>query len=332
MDFERYRDAMDHVPFDPRLEARVLNRLSEAAVRTRRAPAFPRRRVMAVAVAAALCLAVTAGAYASVSGLFAPLFGGHPEIVDQSGVPVSASATSAGYTVTADALFGDQNNLYVAMTLTRTDGGTIDADGLFFHLAEAALPGFNGGGYGAQVHSGQGETTSVSLAATLHSYAPIARGKTLTLSFDRIARVGENMDAPALAQGDWTLSFPVRCGDLTQSIPLDEPIPVGDTGLVLDTVALSPLSAWAGGEGTPGSEADLERVQGLLESGGFSLTLKDGTVIDLFQVDGDFRSRGYSHQRDGVYQVHMDATFQELIPLEDMESLNVCGRVIPLAF
>lgn len=332
MDFERYRDAMDHVPFDPRLEARVLNRLSETAARPRRTPAFSRRRVLAVAAAAALCLAVTAGAYASVSGLFAPLFGGHPEIVDQSGAPVSASATSAGYTVTADALFGDQNNLYVAMTLTRADGGTIDADDLFFHLAEIDLPGFNGGGYGAQVHPGQGETAAVSLAATLHSYTPIPQGKTLTLSFDRIARVGEDVDAPALAQGDWALSFPVRCGDLTQSIPLESPIPIGDTGLSFDTVSLSPLSAWVSGQGAPRSEEDLERVLGLLESGGFSLTLKDGTVIDLFQVDGDFRSRGYSLQEEGTYRVHMDATFQELIPLEEMESLNICGKVIQLDF
>ena len=331
MNIDRYHDAMDHVSFDPALEDRVLSRVEEARAQPRRARCAPsRRRTLAVALAAALCLVATAGAVGRLSGLFAPRFGSHPEIVEQSGREVSACAASAGYTLTADALFGDQNCLYVAMTLTREDGGLIDSDGLFLHLEEVSLPGFRGGGYGAQVRPGQGKTDSVSLSASIVSYEKIAQGETLTLSFDRLARVDESPDAEPLAEGDWTLSFPVNCGDLTRSVALDAPIPVGDTGFTFDTLCLSPLSVWAVGSGVPGSDQELGQVLETLSGYDFSLILKDGTVIDLLQVDGDFRSRSVSHEGGGRYGMKLSTVFPDLIPLEDMASLTLCGQSIPL--
>lgn len=328
MELERYRDAMEGVPFDPELEARVLGKLEAARAPRRRG--LPKRRLLCAALCAALCLAVTAGAYGTLSGWFTPRFEGHPEIIDRSGAPLSASAADAGYTVTANALFGDKNCLYVAMTLAREDGAAIDADGLYFNLEDVDLPGFRSGGYGAQIPSGQGSVSSVSLSASLLSGEPILQGNTLTLTFDRLVRVGEDRETEeVLAEGDWTLSFPISYTDLTRTLPLDAPIPVGDTGLAFDYIDLSPLSVWVGGTGLPNSDEDLERVADTLTEGGFTLTLRDGTVLDLFK--GDAHHRGFS-LRENDYLVHMESTFQDLIPLEEMASLTFCGVEISLKF
>lgn len=68
------------------------------------------------------------------------------------------------------------------------------------------------------------------------------------------------------------------------------------------------------------------------EKGGFVLTLRDGTAIDLMECDTDFRTYGYSYKGGELYIASFDVTFTDLIALGEMESLSFCGVDIPLDF
>ena len=62
-------------------------------------------------IGSAVAVDATSGA---VSNLLAPLFGmTHTEIVDKIGVPIGASSSADGYTLTADAVIGDRSNMAV---------------------------------------------------------------------------------------------------------------------------------------------------------------------------------------------------------------------------
>ena len=82
---------------------------------------------MAACIALVLSIALTAEATnGTVSNLLAPIFGGaQTEIVDDIGVPIGASTSVNGYTLTVDAIIGDRYSVMIAYTLSRDDGQPI---------------------------------------------------------------------------------------------------------------------------------------------------------------------------------------------------------------
>ena len=80
-----------------------------------------------------------------ISNMLAPLYGGaQTELVDSVGVPINASTTVNGYTLSADAVIGDRYNLAIVYTLRREDGGQLP-EGLRFDSTSTFL---RGGGSG----------------------------------------------------------------------------------------------------------------------------------------------------------------------------------------
>ena len=88
-----------------------------------------RWKPLVAAVLAIILLAIPVSAEVVngyVSNLLAPLFGGaQTEIVDKIGKPIGATVTADGYTLTADAVIGDQYNVAIVYTLSRDDGQPI---------------------------------------------------------------------------------------------------------------------------------------------------------------------------------------------------------------
>ena len=110
-----------------RIDDEVIQNVNEA--RTAQKPKLKVRRWAAMAACFALVLSMaltTEATNGTVSNLLAPLFGGaQTEIVDEIGVPIGASTSVNGYTLTVDAIIGDRYSVMIAYTLTREDGQPI---------------------------------------------------------------------------------------------------------------------------------------------------------------------------------------------------------------
>ena len=89
---------------------------------------------MTVGVAAALLMTMGVGAAVTLTPageVFASVFGNSPaqtEIVDRMGVPIGASDTSGGVTITADAIIGDTYSYAVVYSIARDDGQPLAED------------------------------------------------------------------------------------------------------------------------------------------------------------------------------------------------------------
>ena len=105
-----YRETMDELRFTEQEKEAMVDRLLERGGSRRKGLNL---RCAAVAVAAAAVLTVGAGAAVVLTPageVFASVLGGAPaqtEILDWMGVPVGASDTHNGVTITADAIIGD---------------------------------------------------------------------------------------------------------------------------------------------------------------------------------------------------------------------------------
>ena len=123
-----YRQAMDELCFSQVAKARMTRNLRQSLARQAE-PGPARRthwkpRIAAVAVAAALVLAVGAGATGglkTVAQAFAGVFGptADTQVMDQIGYPIGASDTDNGVTVTAEAILFDGYNYLMTYSIAR---------------------------------------------------------------------------------------------------------------------------------------------------------------------------------------------------------------------
>ena len=114
-----------------------------------------RWKPLVAAVLAIILLAIPVSAEVVngyVSNLLAPLFGGaQTEIVDKIGKPIGATVTADGYTLTADAVIGDQYNVAIVYTLSRDDGQPIPEGAHFAEWDTDIIWGASGSGSLTQV-------------------------------------------------------------------------------------------------------------------------------------------------------------------------------------
>ena len=124
-----YRDRMDQLHFTKEQKTQLVDRLMEAAEQpVSRRNRGRLRRMVTVGVAAALVLAVGAGATVVLTPageVFSSILGGAPaqtEIIDRIGRPIGASDTQNGVTITADAIVGDTYSYAIVYSIAREDG------------------------------------------------------------------------------------------------------------------------------------------------------------------------------------------------------------------
>ena len=126
-----YRETMDELRFTEQEKEAMVDRLLERGGSRRKGLNL---RCAAVAVAAAAVLTVGAGAAVVLTPageVFASVLGGAPaqtEILDWMGVPVGASDTHNGVTITADAIMGDTYSYAIVYSIRRDDGSPLVSD------------------------------------------------------------------------------------------------------------------------------------------------------------------------------------------------------------
>lgn len=343
-----YRKAMDSIHVTKEWEEHMIQNLmntgEQSARRSRRAP----KMGIAVAAAAA-CLTIGAGAAeaatGAVSDFFAPLLGtAHTEIIDSIGYPVGVSDSDAGITVTADAIIGDTNSVCVIFSLEKEDGSAwdpnLDVMGLQFEDStfdfDVALDDPDAEGWGAHGSSWfLDETPGDSVIQfveqrTVDGGKPSGRG---TETLKNLCYWDEDtQESRTLLKGKWKLRFEVGFEDTVRHFPAGQAIEFYGAPATVREISISPISfrvevEQSGNDYSPsGDPRYLDGEIEALDMLSVVLKLKDGREIDLGYSSGG--SVDGAKEETAVFT--KSDMLSEIIPLEEMESIVICGTEIPL--
>ena len=259
-----------------------------------------------------LSVALTAEATnGTVSNLLAPLFGGaQTEIVDKIGVPIGASASVNGYTLTMDAIIGDRYSVMVAYTLSREDGQAIPEN------IDFASREINGSGYSTKILIDEENPSIAHFHSRWRRNEPII-GRIVTASFtDLIVYNGE--DDTVLAEGTWEIKYTLRYPDSTEELPVKafEVTDEGGRRFKVKEIMLSPL----------GIHLDMvfyepDATDGIFKDFKMSLIMTDGSELSLEDGGGG----GGWTEGDKKADVSYYAEFDIPIPREDIQAIVICG-------
>ena len=259
----------------------------------------------------------------SVSNLLAPLFGvAQTKLVDQIGMPVGVSASSNGYTMSADAVIGDQYNVAIVYTLTRDDGLPIP-DRVCFRNWNTNAPYKSGGGGSLHPIYDKDQPNQVKFVESWSLSSPLI-GRFLTVTFSDLMVYEGDSQYTLLTEGTWELSYTLRYPDSSVKLPVKNMQVVDKAGkkYQLDKGLVSPIGLHIEGE-------QFEPVWGEqkpMKEFPVTLLLTDGSEILLEDCAGGISfSEG-----DRTADCHFEAMFPEPIPLESIETLIICGTELKM--
>lgn len=282
------------------------------------------RRIIRRWLSAAACfllvasLALTAEATnGTVSNLLAPIFGGaQTEIVEKMGIPVGASDSVNGYTLTVDAIIGDRYSVMIAYTLSRDDGQPIPEDIDFRNR------GMAGSGYSTRIEIDKDDPSSAHFHSRWQRNEPLL-GRIVTVKFTDLILEGIDGEETVVAEGTWELTFALRYPDTTEAVPSDgrEITDGGGKRYRVRKILLSPI----------GIHVDLtfyepEDPSGIFRDFEMSLIMADGTSFPLEDGGGGGRWTEGDKKADIDYYADFDIP----IPKEDIRAIVICGTVFEL--
>jgi len=275
--------------------------------------------VAAVLVVVLLAIPVSAEVVNGyVSNLLAPLFGGaQTEIVDKIGKPIGATVTADGYTLTADAVIGDQYNVAIVYTLSRDDGQPIPEGTHFAEWDTDIIWGASGGGSLTQVKNEE-DPSKLHFIESWSRESPLI-GRYVSAYFSGLEIYNENGEDIPIADGPWELKYTLRYEDTSVNVPVNalkvtdasgekyqiNKILISNVGLRLDGVLFDPQ--W--------------REEPPFRDFVVSVRTKDGTITLLDDTNG---GAGYSFG-DKTAKFHFNAMFEIPFELKEIEALIICG-------
>lgn len=301
-----------------RIDDEIIQKVNKA--RTVKNPKLKIRRWAALAACFVLILSMALTAEATngtVSNLLAPLFGGaQTEIVDKIGVPIGASTSVNGYTLTADAIIGDRYSVMIAYTLTRDDGQPIPENISFQHREIWAS------GYGTRIVVDENDPSVAHFHERKHWNTPLL-GRIFTNSFSNIIIDNGDEEDIIVAEGTWELTFTIRYPDATEELPVKS-FDVTDNGgrkFNVKRIMLSPVGIHLD---LVFSEPDYDG--GIFKDFSMSLIMTDGTELALPDGGGG----GSWTEGDKKADVDYYAEFDIPIPREDIQAIVICGTTYEL--
>ena len=301
-----------------RIDDEIISKVNQARTIRKPKPQIRRWAAMAACFALIISMALTAEATnGTVSNLLAPLFGGaQTEIVDKIGVPIGASASVNGYTLTMDAIIGDRYSVMVAYTLSRDDGQAIPEN------IDFSSKGFSGSGYSTKILIDEDDPSIAHFHLRWHRNEPII-GRIVTATFtDLVIDNGE--DDIVIAEGTWQIKYTLRYPDSTEELPVKafEVVDDGGRKYKVKEILLSPL----------GIHLDMvfyepESDGGIFKDFSVSMIMTDGTELPL--PDGG----GGGHWTEGDKKADVDyyAEFDVPIPRDDIKAIVICGTTYELS-
>lgn len=303
----------------------------------------PRRRVIRHLIAACLSvllLALPVGAEMRtgyISNLLMPLYGGaQTELVDSVGIPVNATATVNGYTLTANAVVGDRYNVGLTYTLRRDDGAALPEDLHFDFLENTIWRGGGGGWYNFKLSD---DRTTLTVTQSISSNNPITSllRRKVTVTFqDLVTGSRDDGTLKVIQEGSWELNFALRYEDTTTTIRPGDLVVHNTDGdqFTVHKIQLSPfgihmkLTVPNAHYGLPlltEPSPQEEREKRYPKQFQLSLRLTDGTLLP---IEGGTGSGGSMDKptHKGTYR----AMFDQPIPLHTIAALVLCDTEYPL--
>ena len=300
-----------------RIDDDIIQKVNAARISKKRKLEFRKWISLAACFILVLSVALTAeAADGTVSNLLAPLFGGaQTKITDEIGVPIGASTSVSGYTLSVDAIIGDRYSVMIAYTLSRDDGQPIP-NNMEFQSREVWASG-----YGTPIIIDE-EDPSVAHFHERMRRNDMLLDRIVTISFSNLI-IENGEEDTIVAEGKWELTFTIRYPDATEKLPVKnfdvtddggqkytvKGIMLSPVGIHLDMVAYEPDSAG-----------------GFFKDFKMSLIMKDGTEVTLANGGGG----GNWTEGDKKTDVSYYAEFDIPIPSEDIEAVVICNTIYEL--
>lgn len=348
-----YRQSLDELHFTREEKTAMVDRLTAGESRGG-GKVRSIRRTVTVGVAAALLMTMGVGAAVTLTPageVFASVFGGAPaqtEILDRMGVPIGASDTADGVTITADAIIGDTYSYAVVYSIARDDGRPLAEDLTPLGGVEGPLPltfdqsdtfvGMLGGSHGtAYFYDADPADNAIQYVEMMTADTPIEPG-TATATFQNLYLRGKDIqDRTLLAEGKWKIRFQFDFPDSGVSLDAGQTFQLSGMEATLDGVTLSPLSiqvdytvweelVWDHQDQADGQmgEHDREQSYRFFESLPVTVNFTDGTALDLTGNGGGIRPE------DGKTVCQKGRVFEEILDLSTVESVTVGDITLPV--
>lgn len=339
-----YRRELDSLRFSDEEKARLIGELAAAQPKAHRRPV---KRMVLVAAALTAVLVVGAGATGVLKDaveVFSPLLGGsvaQTEVIDKIGRPIGAGDTDKGVTITADAIIGDQYNACIVYTISRDDGTPLLPEDIGSHQLLVGGTGgtdlnVRGGTHGSAwfVDEVPGDDT-IQYVETISADSPLTH-TTAKAEFDGLYWLDEDQGKRVpIVEGHWKFRFDVDYEDASVSLGGGKTFEQDGMTFAITDVLVSPVAVrveyevdsevnWSNAPSGRVSDADQRAQQRYFENVEVLLTKSDGTVMDLSSSGGSIRpENGKTHCVKGE-------VLEQVIPIEEMESLSVGGIVFPI--
>lgn len=348
-----YRQAMDELCFSQVAKARMTRNLRQSLARQAE-PGPARRthwkpRIAAVAVAAALVLAVGAGATGglkTVAQAFAGVFGptADTQVMDQIGYPIGASDTDNGVTVTAEAILFDGYNYLMTYSIAREDGTAFSVEeipqgegrlNLTWDSADSTIGRNTTGAHGSSYFYDADPTdAAIQYVETMSYHEQAQAGGTVKITLQDLRTVGDRETASqVLAEGTWNLKFQLKAGDLSVRLPVGQTLEWNGMTATIDALVVSPIGYYlrytvdqqaepvASGTGQMTQAQEEQWARFDLPHG---LKRTDGTVLSLSDGTGSTGGRMARRSAPGAEPSRKPSLWRRLPPLWWAASKSRC--------
>ena len=331
-----YRESMNDLRFTQEEKNSMVDGLMAAMESPKpKHKVLPLRRMVAVGAAAALVLALGVGAAAtgvlkSAGEAFAGIFGATPaqtEIIDRIGYPVGASDTVDGITITADAILGDTYSYAIVYTIARTDGEPL-AEGIdpnelgylpmTFEEADSDV-GHMGGMHGTSYfYDADPADNAVQYVELRTADGPLQSGTAkVTLQGLCVFPDGDYSNKQTLVSGKWSFKFQFAFEDSSIQLPAGQTVNLDGVEATLDRVELSPLSFLVEYTVPDTRASDEVWSNRHFQNVPISLTMKDGSTVDLSNSGGSVRPQGQ------VIVCQRSDIFDAILSLDEVASITI---------
>ncbi|MBN7772024.1 DUF4179 domain-containing protein [Clostridium aminobutyricum] len=352
MDYYQLKDekAIEEMPIDEDEKQRILHAVLEKAglqekeiVKTY-SKNIRKRRLGILLAACISVFAMGAVGFAAVSlnggmlSFFNPKSQEETELLNSIGMIIDKQVSANGLTIDVKEAVGDSNAVYVMFDIIAPEGMVLDKEQYTFvtnNIQIGGAIGSYGMGYSFQELEDANKTDNrIPMMLCLSSSKKLV-GENMTISFEDFSTYkteeematipqmtepgtagDENDWYHILIQGEWKITFPLNYKDNSLCWNVNQKISYKDMEVNVKQIRLSPISINMTLNNLDLKHHDVMEAPWLIH-------MKNGDVIDLNKC-----GRGaYTGSLKGTI---IDAQFDQIVRLEDVESIEFCGTIIPV--